>query len=149
VPVDFEAGDAWVERLAAAGFRADQPAVVAATGVSMFLTKEAIAATLRQVAALAPGSTLAMTFALPLACVAPEERAWIEAGRQRAHASGTPFLSCFTPPEMLALARDAGFTDVRHVPAATLAQRYFADRPDVLRPGSAEDLLVAATYGRR
>src|SRR5690348_5247130 len=40
VPVDFEAGDSWLERLAAAGFRADQPAVVAATGVSMFLTKE-------------------------------------------------------------------------------------------------------------
>jgi len=147
VPVDFEAGDAWLERLAAAGFRADQPAVVAATGVSMFLTKEAIAATLREVAALAPGSTLAMTFALPLECVAPEERAWIEAGRKRAQASGTPFLSCFTPPEMLALARAAGFKGVRHVPAATLAQRYFADRPDVLRPGSSEDLLVATTYG--
>ena len=35
VPVDFEAGDSWLERLAAAGFRTDQPAVVAATGVSM------------------------------------------------------------------------------------------------------------------
>ena len=111
----------------------------------MFLTKEAIAATLRQVAALAPGSTLAMTFVLPLEFVAPEERAGIEAGRKRAQASGTPFLSCFTPPEMLALAREAGFKGVRHVPAATLAQRYFADRPDVLRPGSSEELLVATT----
>jgi O-methyltransferase involved in polyketide biosynthesis len=60
-----------LERLAAAGFRADQPAVVAATGVSMF-DREAIAATLRQVAALVPSSTLAMTFALPLEFVAPE-----------------------------------------------------------------------------
>ena len=59
VPVDFEAGDAWWQRLAAAGFDAGRPAVVASTGVSMYLTREAIAATLRQVAALAPGSTLA------------------------------------------------------------------------------------------
>jgi methyltransferase (TIGR00027 family) len=58
VPVDFEAGDAWWQRLAAAGFDANQPAVVASTGVSMYLTKDAIAATLRQVSALAPGSTL-------------------------------------------------------------------------------------------
>ncbi len=54
VPVDFEAGDAWWERLAEAGFDASQPAIVASTGVSMYLTKDAIAATLRQVAALAP-----------------------------------------------------------------------------------------------
>jgi methyltransferase (TIGR00027 family) len=54
VPVDFEAGDAWWERLVAAGFDAKRPAVVASTGVSMYLTRDAIAATLRQLSALAP-----------------------------------------------------------------------------------------------
>src|SRR5438876_2470761 len=58
VPVDFEAGDAWWQRLAAAGFDAGRPAVVASTGVSMYLTKDAIAATLLPVAALPPGPTL-------------------------------------------------------------------------------------------
>ena len=62
VPVDFEASDAWWQGLAAAGFDAGKPAVVASSGVSMYLTKNAIMAMLRQVAALAPGSTLAMTF---------------------------------------------------------------------------------------
>src|SRR6202040_576406 len=38
VPVDFEAGDTWWDRLAAAGFEASQPATVASTGVSMYLT---------------------------------------------------------------------------------------------------------------
>ena len=42
VLVDFEAGDAWWEHLAAAGFDAALPAVVASTGVSMFLTRQAI-----------------------------------------------------------------------------------------------------------
>ena len=55
VPVDFEAGGSWRERLAAAGFDADEPAVVASTGVSMYLTRDANAATLSEVAALAPG----------------------------------------------------------------------------------------------
>jgi methyltransferase (TIGR00027 family) len=54
VPVDFEAGDDWGRRLAAAGFDAGQPALVASSGDSMDLTRDAIAATLRQVAALAP-----------------------------------------------------------------------------------------------
>ena len=44
VPVDFEAGDEWWERLVASGFDAARPAVVASTGVSMYLTRDAIAA---------------------------------------------------------------------------------------------------------
>ncbi|HVV52213.1 MAG TPA: class I SAM-dependent methyltransferase [Polyangia bacterium] len=145
VPVDFEAGDAWPARLAAAGFHAGRPAVVASTGVSMYLTRDAVAAMLRQVAALAPGSTLAMTFILPFELAAPEERAGMEAARKGAAASGTPFLSFFTPPEMLALAREAGFKQVQHVSGVALAQRYFSGRPDLLRPGSAEELLLATT----
>jgi methyltransferase (TIGR00027 family) len=74
VPVDFEAGGTWWERLSVAGLEASRPAVVASTGVAMYLTKDAIAATLRQVAALAPGSTLAMTFMLPIDLLEPEDR---------------------------------------------------------------------------
>ena len=146
VPVDFEAGDAWWQRLAAAGFDAARPAVVASTGVSMYLTKDAIAATLRQVAALAPGSTLAMTFLLPLELADPEVRPALRLAEKGARASGTPFISFFTPTEMLTMAREAGFTEVQHVSAGTLAQRYFAGRTDGLRPPSnSEELLVAAT----
>jgi methyltransferase (TIGR00027 family) len=146
VPVDFETGEAWWQRLAAAGFDAGQPAVVASTGVSMYLTKDAIAATLRQVAALAPGSTLAMTFLLPLELADPEVRPGLELAQKAARASGTPFISFFTPNEMLTLAREAGFREARRVSAATLAQRYFAGRTDGLRPpNNSEELLVAAT----
>jgi len=146
VPVDFEAGDAWWERLAASGFDSRRPAVVASTGVSMYLTKDAIATTLRRVATLAPGSTLAMSFMLPIELAEPELRAGIERAAAGARANGTPFLSFFTPTEMLTLARDAGFREVRHVSAALLAQRYFSGRTDGLRPpNNAEELLVATT----
>jgi methyltransferase (TIGR00027 family) len=143
-PVDFEAGGSWWERLKDAGFDAGKPAVVASTGVSMYLTKDAIAATLRQVATLAPGSTLAMSFLLPFELAEPEERPAVETAEKGVRASGTPFISFFTPPEMLAMAREAGFRDVQHVSTASLAQRYFAGRTDGLRPGS-ESLLVAST----
>jgi methyltransferase (TIGR00027 family) len=144
VPVDFEAGDAWWERLAAAGFDPKRPAVVASTGVSMYLTREAILTTLRQIAQLAAGTTLVMSFLLPIELADPEVRPGIERAVAGARAAGTPFLSFFTPEQMLALARDAGFRDVQHVSAASLGDRYFADRSDGLRPpNNSEELLVA------
>jgi methyltransferase (TIGR00027 family) len=145
VPVDFEADGSWWEQLAAAGFDPSQPAVVASTGVTMYLTRDATVATLRQVARLAPGSTLAMTFMLPDGLLDEAGRAGLRASRDSARASGTPFISFYTPPEMLALAREAGFRDARHVPGSSLADRYFTGRPDGLRPASGEDLLVATT----
>ena len=146
VPVDFEAGEPWWERLVASGFDPGRPAIVASTGVSMYLTTDAIATTLRQVAALAPGSTLAMSFMLPIELADSEVRPGIERAAAGARANGTPFISFFTPTEMLTLARDAGFREVQHVSAATLAQRYFAGRTDGLRPpNNAEELVVATT----
>jgi methyltransferase (TIGR00027 family) len=146
VPVDFEVAGSWWERLKTAGFDAGQPAVVASTGVSMYLAKDAIAATLRQAAALAPGSTLAMTFLLPLELADPKVRPGLQLAEKGARASGTPFISFFTPTEMLTLAREAGFREVQHVSAATLSQRYFAGRTDGLRPpNNSEELLVATT----
>lgn len=48
-------------------------------------------------------------------------------------------ISFFAPQEMLALAREAGFDEARHV----LTERYFAGRSDGLRPSSQEELLIA------
>ncbi|WP_416484069.1 class I SAM-dependent methyltransferase [Streptomyces sp. CL12] len=149
VPVDFEAGASWWERLTDAGFDRGRPAVVVSTGVSMYLTKDATAATLRQTAALAPGSTLAMSFLLPLDLLDATDRPGLRASENGARSSGTPFISFYTPQEMLALAREAGLTDARHVPGTSLGDRYFANRPDGLRPSSGEDLLLATVSGSR
>jgi methyltransferase (TIGR00027 family) len=145
VPVDFEANEDWPARLAAAGFDAGRPTVIVSTGVAMYLGKDTTAATLRQVAALAPGSTLAMTFLLPVDLVDTADRGGLKKSAEGARASGTPFVSFFTPEEMVGLARDAGFAEVRHVAGSSLAERYFAGRADGLRPSSGEDFLVAST----
>lgn len=145
VPVDFEHGDGWRGQLTAASdFDPSRPAVVASTGVSMYLTNDAIAATLRDVASLAGGSTLVMSFMLPIALAEPSVRPGIEAAARGASAAGTPWLSFFTPDAMLALAREAGFREVEHVSADALTARYFAGRGDGLRlPSNSEELLVA------
>jgi methyltransferase (TIGR00027 family) len=144
VPVDFEAGASWWTELLAAGFDPRRPAVVSSLGVAMYLTREAILATLRQVATLATGSTLAMSFMLPVALLDPEERPAMEMTMKYAAAAGTPFLSLLAPAEALALAREAGFREARHVSPADLNRRYFDGRADGLRTSS-EQLLVATT----
>lgn len=144
VPVDFEAGDSWWSQLVNAGFDPQRAAIVASNGVSMYLTRDAVAATLREVTALAPGSVFAMTFMLPIELNDPAIRAGVERAAAGAKASGTPWLSFFTPTELLALARQSGLEQVEHVSAADLAARYFAGRTDGLCPPvNSEEFLVA------
>jgi methyltransferase (TIGR00027 family) len=142
VPVDFEVGE-WWDALKLSGFDAGSPAVVSSTGVSMYLTRDATDATLRQVAALAPGSTLAMTFMLPLDLLDDVERPLLAGVEAQARASGTPFISHYASDEMVAMCRAAGFTSARVVGPDELAERYFSGRVDGLRPPSAEQFVVA------
>ncbi|MGW1557640.1 class I SAM-dependent methyltransferase [Streptomyces sp. NPDC002144] len=143
VPVDFE-GD-WWGRLREAGFDPGRPTVVASAGVTMYLSEEAIAATFRLVAGLAPGSVSVTTFLRPVEDVEPDQQAQLRVAIKGARAAGTPFLTFYKPEQILASAREAGFRETRHVSAAELEKRYFADRTDGVRPSRGEELLVAGT----
>jgi methyltransferase (TIGR00027 family) len=143
VPSDFEVEGGWLKELLAAGFDPAQPAVVASTGVSMYLTKDATAATLREIAGLVPGTTLVMSFLLPPELLAAVDRSGLEMAERGAAAAGTPFLSFFTPEQIVTLAREAGFTRARHVSSAEVNARYFTGRPDGLHLPTGEDLLTA------
>ncbi|MEV6281563.1 class I SAM-dependent methyltransferase [Kribbella sp. NPDC051770] len=143
VPVDFEANDDWWERLQEAGFDPSRPAVVSWLGVTMYLTEEATTATLKRVASLPAGSSLILTFFLPLEDLRPEDVAIRRASREGARRSGTPFISFYTPGQAVELTRQAGFAEVEHISATGLADRYFAGRSDGLRPYSGEEVLIA------
>jgi hypothetical protein len=83
---------------------------------------------------------------VPLDLTSPDARQGLEQSARGARASGTPFVSFFSPEEAVAMARGAGFRDARHISSASLGDRYFAGREDGLRPpAAAEELLVATT----
>ncbi len=145
VPVDFERGASWWDELIGAGFDPEHPAVVACTGVSMYLTKDAITEILRHIAGLAAGSTLAMTFMVPFDMLEDDDRAGVQMAAEGAQRSGTPWLSFYRPDEILALAHQAGFREATHVPAKEVADRYFEGRIQGLRSSSGEDFLLALT----
>ncbi|HRO66896.1 MAG TPA: class I SAM-dependent methyltransferase, partial [Pseudobdellovibrionaceae bacterium] len=145
VPVDFETGQSWWDQLVASGFDTKKPALVTSLGVSMYLTLDAIKETLKKMTRLAPGSKFVMTFLLPLEGVDPQDRPGYEMSMKGARASGTPFISLFSPEEMLSLAREAGFRKVEHLSITALIPRYFANRADGLKPSSGEEFLIATT----
>ena len=143
VSVNFETSS-WWEQLLKAGFDSNKPAVIACTGVTLYLTKDAISSTLHQIASLVPGSTLAMTFYLPMQLLDEEDKHIHEIGEKGARAAGTPFVSFFSPNEILDAAREAGFKEAKTISTKEMEQ-YFINRTDNLLPASGEVFLLATT----
>jgi len=142
VSVDFETSS-WWEQLINAGFDTAKPAFVACTGVSLYLTTDAIFATLCQLATLTPGSKLAMTYYLPFDLLDEEDKPLQLIAENGARAAGTPFISFFEPDDMVDLARKAGFNKIETVSASDLTKCYFTGRKDNFVPASGEEFLVA------
>lgn len=144
VPVDFEAGENWLQALQNTGFDPHQRALFASTGVSMYLSKEAIRTTLEQIAQLPKGTILVMSFLQPIDQVEESVRFGVQKAAEGAASHGTPWISFFIPQEILELARAAGFGHVEHISAAQLNDKYFVNRTDGLRmPLNSEELLIA------
>ena len=121
-PVDFE-HESLADGLARAGFKRDQPAFFQWLGVTMYLTREAIASTLDFIAGI-PGSAVAFDYTEPLEKQTPERRANLMAAAESAAARGEPWLSFFDPPEIAAILRGKGFADIEDLGFADLIRHY-------------------------
>lgn len=144
VPVNFETSN-WWEQLLKAGFDNTKPALIACTGVSLYLTKSANMSTLKKIAALVPNSTLAMTFYLPIELLDETDKPMQEIGEKGAREAGTPFVSFFTLNQIVEMAREAGFKEAKTISTQDMIPDYFANRTDGLLPASGEIFLVAKT----
>ncbi len=144
LPVDFESSS-WWDALQSSGFDIYKPAVVSCTGVTLYLTRTAIVDTLTSIASLAEGSTLVMSFYLPKELLETEDQPMQEMAEKGALELGTPMVSFFTPDEVLSLARETGFIEVKAVTSKDVRKLYFNGRTDRLLPASGEVFLVAKT----
>lgn len=144
VPVNFETSS-WWEELLKSTFDPSKPAVIVCTGVTLYLSEEVIIALLNQIATLASGSKLAITFYLAMEYLDDEDKPLQEIAAKGARAAGTPFVSFFEPNEILALARETGLKEVRTISTKDMVQLYFANRTDNLLPASGEVFLLATT----
>ena len=142
-PVDFER-QTLDDGLNAAGFRFAEPAIFSWMGVTMYLTREAISATLHAVARCAGGSRLVMTYNLPASLMTAFDR-HVSASVQNnvAIAASEPFISLFTPEEIEQLVERSGFVRVEHFGHDEARRTYLDGRPNVEIAG-AQRMIIAS-----
>lgn len=140
-PVDFE-HQSLRDGLAAAGFDATQPAVFSWIGVTMYLTHDAIRATLATVASGPQGTTIILTYNQPPSALTGLGRQTEQALRAVVTGMGEPMISMFVPSEIEELVRGQGFGDVAHFGPEEALRTYFRGRDDV-RLGGAQRIVIA------
>lgn len=142
VPVDL-ATTSVRDALAASTFDANAPAVFAWLGVVPYLERDAVEATLRDVASCASGTQLVFDYGLPRHALPLLTRLAFDRLAARVAAAGEPWKSFFTPDEMRELLQRCGFTDIEDLDGDAINARWFANRADGLRVGGAGRLAAA------
>lgn len=141
-PVDFE-GQTLREGLEQAGFDFRQLAVFSWVGVTMYLTLDAIRATLATIAGCRAGSRIVLTYNQPPAALGGTTAQIAAAFAGIAAEMGEPFVSRFLPGQIDQLLREHGFGEIVDFGPEEARAGYFQGRTDVGIAGAQR--LAAAT----
>ena len=146
-PVDFE-HCTLAEGLAEAGFDSRVPAFFGWLGVVPYLTIEAFRSTLDAIAHLPAGTGVSFDYGISRKLLSPLRRLALDALAARVAAAGEPFRLFFTPDELEAEFRRAGFHRWEQLGSDELNRLYFADRADGLKlPSQGLGMMASAWVG--
>jgi methyltransferase (TIGR00027 family) len=143
VEVDFERETA-SDKLRAAGFSTEIPTVFAWLGVTYYLKREAIEASLRDIRTVAaPGSTLVFDWRLADRYLRSVERGPVLRSDRVFARWGEPMLSRMEPDDMHAIVKATGWNMAAEHMSAQLADRYFDGGREGLVPTSIYRVIEA------
>lgn len=131
VAIDFER-ETLRDALARAGFDLRKPAVFAWLGVTVYLTREAILATLKALASLAEGTEIVFDYGEPRDKLSPEIQSRVQERMNALAAIGEPWISFFHPSDMAAMLQEAGFSEIEDLSGYAINARWFSGRTDGL-----------------
>jgi len=138
VPVDFERETA-SDKLRAEGFATNVPTVFAWLGVTYYLHREAIEASLRDIRSIAaPGSYIVFDYRIANRYLRAVERGPVLRSDAVFKRWGEPMLSRLEPDDMHAIVKATGWSIATETTAAQMADRYF--------DGGREGLVPASIY---
>ena len=143
-PVDFET-ETLESGLRAAGFDFGSPAVFGWLGVTMYLTVDAIRATVKTVASCAAGTLIVLTYNQPPSVVDAFGRHVTTTLAGMIAETGEPFISLFTPDQIEKLMRSEGYASIEHFGPEDAVRIYFPGRSDV-RIANAQRVLIARVH---
>ena len=141
LPVNFER-QSWWEVLLESAFDGSDPALISCTGVTLYLTAEAIKNMLQHIARMAKGSLALISFYMPVSELEGEDKKLQEIAIKGAAAAGTPMRSFYTEEQVRALATQVGFSSIEILNTRDLIELYFKDRTDDLLPSDGEIFLI-------
>jgi methyltransferase (TIGR00027 family) len=141
-PVDFET-QTLAGGLKAARFRADRPAFFSWLGVTIYLSKEAVAGTLRTIAAGVKGSQVVFDFAPPSNAIGAQERASRERSAAYLARAGEPWINFYSPGPFAEELRASGYSAARALGSDEMNQRYFSNRSDGFRLYGSGHMMTA------
>jgi methyltransferase (TIGR00027 family) len=132
LPADLaeDPGGAWY----AAGLDPTRPAVFSWLGVTMYLTRDAIAATLAAIGRFPPGTEVIVDHLLPPHLRDPAGQAYADLVAPFAAERGEAWLTFLGPDEMAALLAGHGLDPVEQVGQRGMVEAAMWDRSDALRP---------------
>jgi methyltransferase (TIGR00027 family) len=130
--------------LRAAGLRVEEPSFFSWLGVTPYLDPANVLSTLTAIASFtANGGGVAFDYAVPVESLSPRARKSVEALAARVAAAGEPFRGFFEPEALIATMRGLGFRIIHDAGPDELNARFFLNRADGLRVGSAGRMLTA------
>jgi methyltransferase (TIGR00027 family) len=141
-PVDFET-QTLSEGLNAARFRADRPAFFSWLGVTIYLSKDAVAGTLRYIAARPAGSQVVFDFAPPSSDISERERAGRERSAANVAKAGEPWINFYNPGPLAEELRGSGYSTAQALGSEEMNQRYFRNRSDGFRLYGSGQMMTA------
>jgi methyltransferase (TIGR00027 family) len=145
VPLNLE-HHTLAEDMMAAGLDAARPAFFGWLGVIPYLTRAAFRATLATIARMPAGSGVSFDYALPPETLNAAGRTAFDALAGRVAAAGEPFQLFFTPEEMAAEVRQAGFDRLEQWDYEQINEAYFKDRADGLKLSSVRLAMLATAW---
>lgn len=142
VAVDFTR-DRLADALQAAGCRLDQPVFFSWLGVTPYLARPDIDATLRFIATCPPGSGVVFDYLVPPSSLGFLPRMAFQAMSRWVAENGEPWVTWLAPASLVVDIQALGYGRVESLGAKHINPIYFAERRDGLRMGSMFEILRA------
>jgi methyltransferase (TIGR00027 family) len=147
VPVNFENEELAQVLKTAPGFDTARPAFFSLLGVTPYLTREGLLITLRAIASMPAGSGVVLDYAVPAASLNLLDRIGLSMLSARVVKIGETFRLFLEPQEFSEMLRTLRFVCTEDLGQQEINSRYFHNRNDGLRIGSAAGRILSATIG--
>lgn len=142
-PIDFER-QTLAEGLRESGFRTDEPSFFSWLGVTMYLSRETVMATLKYISSSTPsGSGIVFDYIIPPSSQSFIRRLVFKLLAYRMAMVGEPWHSFFEPDLLIRDLKGIGFTQLENIGPAEINELFFHNRADKLMVGGFGRLMKA------